>query len=223
MKKTIILLSVIPLLGWSQKDAAPKQIRELKNTMLLVRLKTGENQIKAYKEAGYMEKASELEAKIGAENREIASAFRDHFDFCPVYFFYSSASKAIRERKTQGKLLDDGLKPVGGIARPVPTFYIAEFGNIEKTDEKYYESTELRENQEGNKVEQDVYYGSPDMGFSALVMRDDDFVQLRDPFPYYVRTFESLPIFKRKKSKAVMKLNKKLHEYYNTTILSRGR
>lgn len=223
MKKIIILLFLIPLLGWSQRDKAPNQIRELKNTMLLVRLKTGENQIKAYRESGYEEKAAQLEANIQEKNMEIANAFRNYFDFCPVYFFYSSASKDIRERKMQGNLLNADLKPVGGIARPVPTYYIAEFGNIEKTDEKYYEGTELRENEEGVKQEQNVYYGSPDMGFSALVIRNADFLQLRDPFPYYVRTFESLPIFKRKKSKAVMKLNKKLHEYYDNTVIRNGR
>jgi hypothetical protein len=52
------------------------------------------------------------------------------------------------------------------------------------------------------------------MGFGALVIKSDQFIQLKKPFPYYVRTFDSLPI-KRSPKTVVKKMNKKLHRFYN--------
>lgn len=217
MKKYIVLFLLAPFMLFSQQPAV-KQIREMKNTMLLVRLKTAEHQISALKQAGHEEKAREMEVKRDRENREVCQAFRDNFTFCPVYFFYSSSTGEVKNGNWPAALMDADLNPVRGLARPVPTFYVAEFGNIEKTDEKYYSGTGMGTNPEGRKQQQDYYYGSPDFGFSALVIRDNQFVQLRDPFPYYVRTFESLPLFARKKSKAVKKLDRKLHDFYTSVI-----
>jgi hypothetical protein len=51
------------------------------------------------------------------------------------------------------------------------------------------------------------------MGFDALIISSDKFIQLRRPFPYYVRTRDAMPkskvIFK-----TVAKMNKKLHRFY---------
>ena len=51
------------------------------------------------------------------------------------------------------------------------------------------------------------------MGFGALVIKNDQFIQLTRPFPYYVRTFDSFP-FKRKPEEVIKKLNRKLHLFY---------
>lgn len=217
MKRYLILFLISPLMLFSQQTAV-KQIREMKNTVLLVRLKTAEHQINALRQAGHEEKARDMEEKNDRENREVCRAFKDNFTFCPVYFFYSSSTGEVKNGNWPSALLDADLNPVKGLSRPVPTFYVAEFGNIEKTGEKYYSGSGMGTSPEGQKEKQDYYYGSPDFGFTALVVRDNQFVQLKDPFPYYIRTFESLPLFARKKSKAVKKLDDKLHEYYTSAV-----
>ncbi len=208
------MLALIPFMAFSQPDKAGDQVRKLKSSMLLVRLMTSENKINALKESGHEDKAKQVEAKQREENLAIAKAFSENFDFCPVYFFYSTSSKEVRQMHLQGNLMNENLEPVAGIARPVPFFFVAEFGNIERTDEKYLDDYTFRQNEEGKKEVTPTYYGSTDMGFSALIVRDMDFVQLREPFPFYVRTYASLPIFKRKKSKSVAKLNTNLKEFY---------
>jgi hypothetical protein len=61
-----------------------------------------------------------------------------------------------------------------------------------------------------NKTEN--YYGSSDMGFEALIVKNDQFMQLKSPFPYYVRTFNSLPV-RKSNNKTVKKMNDKLFHF----------
>ncbi len=58
------------------------------------------------------------------------------------------------------------------------------------------------------------YTGGTNFGFGALLIRDKNFVQLTCPFPYYVRTFDSLGFLERKKEKTVRKMNDQLHRFY---------
>ena len=51
------------------------------------------------------------------------------------------------------------------------------------------------------------------MGFDALKIMNSQFLQLKKPFPYYVRTYDSLPV-ERKLSKAVAKMNQQQDDYY---------
>lgn len=51
------------------------------------------------------------------------------------------------------------------------------------------------------------------MGFGALLIKNDQFIQLKDPFPFYVRTLSTLP-YKRQPATVVVKIYKKLNNYY---------
>jgi len=218
MRKFILLLLLIPVFLSAQPDIARQQIKELKNGVLLVRLMTSEKKIQALTEAGYPDKAKEAAAEQAEENKEIAEAFKSFFDFCRVYFFYSSASEEVKSMKFSGNLMGYDLEPIGVVDPPVTVFYVAEFGTIEQTDEKYRENESFRPTDSGGKEAQTNYYGSPDMGLPALLIRDSGFFQLRDPFPYYVRTYGSLSAVERSADKSVGKLNQKLSDYYQTTV-----
>ena len=78
-------------------------------------------------------------------------------------------------------------------------YFIGEFTSIEKYNEK--------------DKGKETY--STSLGFEALIIKDKNFIQLKKPFPYYVRTFSSLfrPI-KRTKSETVRKMNNDLISYY---------
>ena len=215
-KFSLLLAFLMPLMIFPQEKDARQQIRNLKNSILLVRLRTSDNKIKALEQAGYTEDAKETREKQRKENLKITKAFTDEFNFCPVYFFYSSATTEIKAHHFGGYLLDAGLKPVKGISKPVADFFVAEFTQIERSQGKYYENTTLEKNEEGYGEKRDNYYGSPDLGFNALVIRDSSFHQLQEPFPFYVKTSGFLPIFKRKPEKVVKKLNENLSMYYKS-------
>jgi hypothetical protein len=95
-------------------------IKELKNGVVLVRLRTDEVKISALKERGLDAEAARLEREIALEHLEIAMAFREKFDFCNVFFFYSNYSERVKEGDLSGILMDHDLSPVD----LDPKFYI---------------------------------------------------------------------------------------------------
>jgi hypothetical protein len=215
--KFFLIFMMAPAFLLAQPDAARQQIKDLKGGTLLVRLMTSEKKIKALQDAGYPDKAEAAKAEQAEINKGIAEAFQENFNFCRVFFFYSYASEEVKQLQFKGNLLGYDLKPVAVVDPPVVSFFVAEFGDLQQTDEKYRENESFRETDSGGKEAQTTYYGSPDMGLPALLIRDRNFVQLRDPFPYYVRTFESLSPVKRTAEKSVKKLNGKLQDYYQST------
>ena len=118
-------------------------------------------------------------------NKKIVAAFRNQFNFCPVYFFYDTYSDSIRLNHFNSVVfLNDSLKPESGLNFVPVNFLTAEFGSVDS-----------------------------EMQFDALVIMDEQFQQLKHPFPYYVRTFESLP-FRRKPVVVVQKMNESLWDYF---------
>lgn len=190
MKTLLVFLCLVPAILLAQKQDASKQIRELKNTMLLVELKDAGNASEALKSQGETEKARKLEASVNRQNQEIAGAFREYFNFCPVYFYYDLSKDEISRMHFMNVLMDADLKPVKAISRPVPMFYVARFGYLDSGPEG---------SRSGGHVK-------------ALVIRDHKFVQLKEPFPYYVKA-SSLEGHYGKK---VKKLNKQLNEFYQS-------
>jgi len=167
-------------------EQAKAQINQLLEGALLVRLQTKNKSITALREKGNDKLADKIEAEQRKYNLEIASAFKTLFDFCPVYFFYSDDSQKIRERQfDQVVFLSESLLPDTEIKLTKDYFLTAEFGTIEGEN-----------------------------AFGALIIKDDQFKELERPFPYYVRTFESLPIVRRSVYKTVLMMNAKLHEFY---------
>lgn len=231
MNKIIILvfLLIIHTTGIAQKTQTNKnkvsfrkqnvsiskeQINQLKNGALLIRLKTKMNSIAALKKIGKNKLAAKVEKNQADYNLSIISAFRANFNFCPTYFFFSGFSTNIRERQfNKVVFLNDSLLPDTTLKFKKTSFLTAEFGTIQQDTAKYFSHYSYEPNAKLSVKRVKNYYGGPNMGFAALIINSDKFVQLRRPFPYYVRTFESLPI-ERSVNKAVRKMNKKLYKYY---------
>ena len=190
MKTVLVFLCLVPMIAFTQDPGPDRQIRELKNTLLLVELRDAGMASEALKTSGELTKATRMERKVREQNLKIASAFREYFHFCPVYFFYDQSRDEVKRMHFQGNLLDHDLAPVQSVSRPVPMFYAAAFGYLDARPA-------------GSKSGRHV---------KALMIRDHNFVQLKEPFPYYVRTC-SLDSHYGKK---VKKLNKKLDAYYHS-------
>jgi hypothetical protein len=226
MKKITLLVSIIIVsatlvFAQEKQPTGRKQIQQLmqekisvlKNGALLVRIHTKENSIEALKSSGQVDVAKQVEEKQIAYNNEVITAFRSEYKFCPVYFFSSKYSENVASGKMDevvfynDKLMEDStIKFVQG------DFLTAEFGPLDPDTATYYEGDYYDRSGKGLE-EKDAQYGASNLGIEALKIMNKQFIQLRDPFPYYVRTYDSLPV-ERKLSKAVAKMNKQLNDYY---------
>jgi len=226
---TGLLLTIISLTGFSQgtqtgqnkagsvqqpKEIAREQITRLHDGALLVRLHTKNKSITALKNIGKTKEADELEKKQAEYNLDIISAFKLNFTFCPVYFFYSDYSTNIIERQFDNVVfLNDSLLNDPNIKFDFKSFLTADFGIIEQDTARYFDYESREQDTTGATKRTNNYYGGADMSFGALIIRSDKLMQLRDPFPYYVRTFDSLPTA-RNLGKVVKKMNTKLNDFY---------
>ncbi len=211
------LQCITPCLVYSQnsnaEDAAlaQQQIQELKGAVLLIRLKTRKASIEALEKAGKTLSAKRMKSDQMALNREIVAAFKSEFNFCPTYFFYSDFSDQVRAKNlSEVEFLNAELEHDPSLSPETKGFYTAEIGFLEQDTASYYSSND--NSASSNSSETDRYYGSANMGFEALRIMSDQFVQLKKPFPYYVRRFGSFSA-KRKPAKMVKLLNKQLHQY----------
>ncbi len=207
-----------------------RQIKELNRGTLLVRLKTSENTIRALKEVGLTEKAEEVRAQQEAENKEIVSAFKQHYTFSEVAFFYSNNSRNVKEKNYDNIFLDDSLMidPSVTISGSKPVF-IAAFGPLKQDTARYLSSWRYEPDKDWSLEKKKEYYGGTNFGFQALKVMDENFVQLKDPFPFYVRAMYRsmakhpeqslfllpiLPFQNWSAESAVSELNRKLLRYH---------
>ena len=178
---SIILVSSFSLLAQNEEkvlvqknafETAKKQINELKNGILLVRLDFKTKEIAYYEKHNNIAEANKIRAKQEAVNKEIMNAFQIYYSFSPVYYFsVEDSRKLLDEKYDEIQLLNAfGIKDttVNLIEQP---FFVAEFGfanqglSTSDTEEQY----------------------STKMTINALVIRDYKLVELAEPFPYHVK------------------------------------
>lgn len=173
-------------------------ILQLKDGALLVRLKTRAEAIKLYRESGQDYVADRMDQNQFEENREIVKAFLNNFNFCKVYFFFKEDTEKLDSGETSGYFLDDRLKRDSSIVLSQDFYMIAEYGPVEA--ESYVIPGDT------SATAQYVNSAAIERG---LVVKDANYWQMAEPFPYYVRgTIEKYI------GKQVSNLNAKLHNYY---------
>lgn len=181
-----------------RESIAVQQIRDLKKGVLLVRLRASSKTIKAYEERGFKKKAEETREKLFIQNKKLMKTLKKSFNFCPVYFFYSSDTKALQNGEMQGRFLNESLQKDASIELDVQntTYLILELTSV-------LEPQSALNNEEGNNYHRNTTLSR------ALVIKDTNFEQLRDPFPYAVAS-----TFDRLLNRRVRKLNGALHGFY---------
>lgn len=187
----------------------------MKEGALFVRLKTNERALAVLRENGKTAQADALEKKQKEINQNIIGAFRQQFNFCPVYFFFSNYSAALKEKKMDAVVfLNDSLQPDPAITFSRSNFFIADFGVVLQDTAKYIENRALVPDENFSVKETKTYYGGPSFGYEGLVISSDAFVQLRSPFPYFQRTHDS-QLKKKLLARVIKRMNKRLHKFYN--------
>ena len=200
--------------GEIRRIKSNQQILQMKNSVLLVRLKTSANTIAALRKIGDEDEANEVMKKQIIENKLIIKEFKENFDFCNVRFFYNNRSRDIKKNKFDNVFLDDSLQIDNSIKINTESVFIAEFGNLEQDTAKHFSDYSYERNDEGIIEEVENYY-SPgiDFSFYALRIMDDNFVQLSRPFPYYVKVGHSISL-KWNHKRAIINMNSSLNNYY---------
>ena len=196
------------------KIAAEQKIKEMYNGVLLVRLKTRKKSIAALRSSGRDAKADKIERKQAEFNTEIINGFKANFDFCPTYFFYSDYSQAALDGQfDKVEFLNDSLQYDSTITFNNKIIYTAEFGIIEQDSVQFFDDYYYEAGEEVGLQKRKQYNGGANMSFGALIIKSDQFIQLRKPFPYYSRTLGSVPI-KRKPELVIAEMNSQLHRFY---------
>lgn len=192
-----------------------KQIRRLKKGALLIRLKTKAPLINALRERDRNEEADHFQELQRKANQEIIAAFNTYFDFCPTYFFYSHYSDQIEKNLLDSIVFVDENGLESTAIQPKEKYYLmAEFTHVTGDTSTFATDSYLSRGENGLE-RRTRYEGGGNTGFEALVFKSLQLYQLRRPFPYYARTLQSLPIFRRSYAKVVRNANENLHYYYN--------
>lgn len=107
-----LFIGIASIISQTNKLDAHGNIKMLKQGVLFVRLKTSDLAVSALKKEGREKAAEELKLKQEAENRAVANAFKMKFNFCPVYFFYSTNSTEIKKGNCRDVLFDVNFQKI---------------------------------------------------------------------------------------------------------------
>ncbi len=187
----------------SNRYYSAQQIKELKHGALIVRLKTNDKSVEAYRNAGQNALADKIVAERNELNLKIAQAFTYYFTFCKVYFIYAKNSEAL-QKKQPGIFLNDKLEPDTSIKLKESYYLTAEYGSFttnERVDEYHYSGV--------NRTQP----STSTAGSSALVIMDSTFNQLQEPFPFVS------PVYLGAFIKAAEQLDRQLNKFYTNIDL----
>ncbi len=172
---------------------AEENILLMKEGVLLVRLDFKSKEVAYYEKYNNTKAAKKISDKQKILNQYIIEAFDSLFSFCPVYFFSEKDSKNILERRMDEVVFyNSNCEPDSTIKWIAESFFIAEFGRVEG-------DTTLR--------------GRSKFSAAALVIRDDKFKQLGDPFPYF-SIYHEWGIKKKKFRMPTRRMNESLDVFY---------
>ncbi len=206
-----------------------KEIKQLKEGVLLIRLQTLKPSIEALRKAGFEEDALKLEKQQHEFNKNLVSALRQLYRFSEIRFFYSYHSQKVIDDDFEGIFLNSKLEEDSSIkidaSKPM---FTAAFKQIERDTAAHIDYISYTSG--ARSIEEVHYHGGPDFNFNALVVMDHEFNQLYRPFPYYTRfwtlnfkrqktarilLFPFLPRYEKTFENGVSLFNRKLFRYYN--------
>jgi len=178
----------------AQIKRANESIVQLKSGALLVQLQSKQNSIDAYIEKGYQSIAEEIDQEQKGGNIRIIKAFKESFHFCHAYFFLSDQVDDVKNKRWEKvKFLNENYESDTSIILKESFYMIAVYSKTgESNKDKQYQSV---------------------LSFSAIIIRDSDFVEMTKPFPYYLKMPENIPSFKKLKKK-IYNYDKELRNFY---------
>ena len=193
-----------------------RQILDLKKGCLLVMLHHNQNKIDALKSIGREADAALSRDQQIAKNKALIKSFREQFNFCPVYFFMNSQANDLVEKGIDAIIfVDDSLRQDPSIKPCMEKFLLAEFANMQMDTGKYFDGYSLS-NADTGEMLRPKYYSTSTYMYQALIIESPQLVQLKRPFPYFVRIIENdQKVYNHEK--VIMKLNSRLIRFLGET------
>ena len=223
LKKLLFLFFFLPVLGFGQgdppgviydtlgtearTDMAKKAIKDLKNGVLVVRLKSGNSQMKAMERVAnspnvaakdkerFELKMAALRKSIQAENERLIKSLQAHYLFSEVLYIMDTSIYLLKENIQNGYFLNEQMEVDTSISLRYRNYLVA-------------------------------YYGAPlssqKNGMEGIVVLDRDLIEMTDPFPFFTGISTSrkeLGKFFRKKNEldyvmlTIERFNSKLEEF----------
>lgn len=195
----------------ARKERAYAAIQNLKEGVLVVRLQSNARKIKALEalttdsDNAKATRAKKLLEQTIAEtrsnNRAIQAAFRENYTFSKVQWMYDTEVTMLANGATSGFLLDDSLEVDQAIQLASPAFLTLRIG-----------------------------YTDPSVttGAESMIFTDQRLEDLTDPFPYAFilnpvnfalnKILDPQKAFQNNIRKQVARINKKLKQYYKSSI-----
>jgi hypothetical protein len=157
-----------------------KAINDLKDGVLVVRLKTGSNKIQTLQRVANSPDISEKERlrlesmmlneaeNISKENTWLHNAFTEKYNFSEVLYFFDTSSVLLKNGVQSGYFLNEKLEVDPSVSLNNRPFLVAFYGAS---------SSAYKSSQEG------------------LVVLDEHFIELSEPFPHYTDVSSFWKIF----------------------------
>jgi hypothetical protein len=221
---------------FSNRAMAERQIIQLHDGYLVVRLKTYDKSIAAYRQAGKNKLANKLEIQYRAINLYLMKAFLENYNFSKVLFIKAQDSRKLVSEH-QNIFLNSRLEIDPSIKMDDKPYFLAEYGTLMSNDRVSNNSFVVTHTEESS-------YPSTS---AAIFIADTSLTQLKEPFPFFVllnfndyfeqagggglkkqstgRANDTLSTFSRKTiyRKSVERFNKNLIGYYVKISKKQGR
>lgn len=145
---------------------------------------------------------AEYQKELDKKHSNLIAAIKKEYRFSKVVFFHSNDKKALKTGDfSKVKFYNVNNELVNNDTIDFSQYFIAEVSRIELDSAEAFTG-------DGDTIK------VPEYSFSALVVRDKNFKQLKKPFPYYIRTMKGVPIFQKKPYKLIRAFQNKLERVY---------
>lgn len=167
--KAFRVLAAFFLVVCSGRVLARQAVPVYRPEAVLVQLRSEKKRIAYLEQQGRHEDALQVKKDIKAANEAMVSDFKDHFRFCPVYFYFDTNSVAIMSGTPEGLLLNSDLSPAANAAvrNGSNNYYLVYFGQ-----------PEIEKDSRGQAA-------SRTLSGQGLVMTNYEGRQMTSPFPFY--------------------------------------
>jgi hypothetical protein len=201
----------------NERTRAALTLRNLINGSVIVRLKTNQKSVDAYRKAGKNEIADRIEEDRKKQNLKMYYAFVHYFNFCRVYFIYANETQAMLSG-AKGLFLNRNLEHDPSITLPNNNFIFCEYGSVEA----YSKFTDVPSLQAGETDKFNKILDPPSTQTStspsstnALFFSDKNLRQFQRPFPYV----DDVPLSSY--DRAVHSLNRALQRAYDRLVTNK--
>ncbi len=182
-----------------ERERASATLRALKSGAVVVRLKTNDKSVSAYRKAGRDDVADRIVAERRKQNERMYYAYKTYFTFCPVYFIYAHDTKEFLDGNRK-ILLNTELNYDSTIKFNYTDYIFSEYGTAEGfsdfSDYTGMPVADIRDNRIMDTIA--AQNNTRPASFSALIFLDKNLNQFQRPFPFeavYLDGFKSAVVF----------------------------